>query len=132
MSGLTIGEVARRAGVRTSTLRYYEGAGLLRPAERVNGRRRYDESVFGRLAAVRLARDAGFTIGEIRTLFGSVEEGAHVPEAWRAMAGRKLAEVDALIERAMGMRRILQEGIDCGCVSFEECGRLYEAKLAAG
>ena len=49
---LTIGEVARRAGVRTSTIRYYEEAGLLPEPERVGGKRRYEEGILRRLALI--------------------------------------------------------------------------------
>jgi len=52
---LTIGDVARRAGVRTSALRYYEAAGVLHPMRRTHGRRMYDEGVFESLALIRLA-----------------------------------------------------------------------------
>ncbi len=65
---LTIGEVARRAGVRTSALRYYEEVGVLPPPERKSGQRRYDETVLARLAVVRLAQELGFTVAEIRAL----------------------------------------------------------------
>lgn len=65
---LTIGEVARRAGVRASTIRYYEEAGLLEEPERVGGKRRYNEEVLRRLALIGGAKRAGFTLGEVRTL----------------------------------------------------------------
>ena len=66
---LAIGEVAQRAGVRPSTIRYYESIGLLPPPARVNGRRRYDAAVLERLRIVRTAQEVGFTLDEIRDLF---------------------------------------------------------------
>ena len=72
MGSMSIGEVAQRAGVRPSTLRYYESIGVLPTPERENGRRRYDGEVLrkalDRLAVVRVAQQAGFTISEIRML----------------------------------------------------------------
>ena len=70
---LTIGEVARRAGVRASAIRYYEEAGLLPAPERVGGKRRYDEGILRRLAIIGGAKRAGFTLREIRgtTLAGA-------------------------------------------------------------
>src|SRR5207253_932666 len=65
---LTIGEVAARAGVRTSTLRYYEDEGLLRPARRIGGQRRYDAGAIEALTVVRFCRTLGFSLTEIRTL----------------------------------------------------------------
>ena len=126
---MTIGEVAATAGVRTSTLRYYESAGLLPAPERVNGRRRYGEEVFRRLTAIKVAREAGFTISEVRTLLGGVEEGEPISARWREMARRKLRDVEALIERAQGMKRLLEEGLNCGCVSFDDCGLLQRSAV---
>lgn len=124
---MTIGEVAERADLAASTLRYYESAGLLPAPERVNGRRRYREDVFRRLTAIKVAREAGFTISEVRTLLGSVEEGEPISVRWREMARQKLRDVEALIERAQGMKRLLEEGLECGCVSFDDCGLLQRA-----
>jgi MerR family redox-sensitive transcriptional activator SoxR len=121
MDELAIGDVAARAELAASTLRYYESAGLLPPPARSNGRRRYGEDVFRRLTAIKVAREAGFTISEVRTLLGGVEEGEPISARWREMARRKLGDVEALIERAQGMKRLLEEGLECGCVSFDDC-----------
>src|ERR671921_206234 len=61
---LSIGEVARRAGLATSAIRYYERAGVLPPAERVGGRRRYGPEAVRRLAVIGIAQQAGFTLAE--------------------------------------------------------------------
>ena len=86
----TIGEVARRAGVRPSKLRYYEGIGMLPSPERANGRRRYDaevlREVLDRLAIVRVAQQAGFTISEVRTLLDGFSEDTPPSERWRVLA----------------------------------------------
>ena len=66
MEEMAIGEVARRAGVRASALRYYESIGILPAPRRVNGRRRYDGEVLELLTVVRVAQQAGFTAAEIR------------------------------------------------------------------
>jgi len=124
---LSIGEVADVAGLATSALRYYERVGLLPKATRVNGRRVYEESVLRRLTAIRVAREAGFTISEAKALLGNVDEETPVSERWRTMAERKLADVEALIERAQGMKRLLEEGLACGCVSFDDCGIMRRA-----
>ena len=68
MSRLTISEVARQVGLKSSAIRYYEQLGILPPAERVSGQRRYDRTVLYRLAVVQRARQAGFSLDEIRTL----------------------------------------------------------------
>jgi MerR family transcriptional regulator, redox-sensitive transcriptional activator SoxR len=121
MGGMSIGEVAQRARVRPSALRYYEGVGLLPRPERENGRRRYDGEVLDRLAVVRVAQQAGFTISEIRTLLDGFSEDIPPSERWRVLAREKLTEVDALIERALGMKVLLERGLRCECLSLEDC-----------
>ena len=121
MGGMSLGEVAQRARVRPSALRYYEGVGLLPPPERENGRRRYDGEVLDRLAVVRVAQQAGFTISEIRTLLDGFSEDIPPSERWRVLAREKLTEVDALIERALGMKDLLERGLRCECLSLEDC-----------
>ena len=123
--GATIGEVARRAGVRPSALRYYERIGVLPPPGRENGRRRYDEEVLrevlDRLAIVRVAQQAGFTIAEIRTLLDGFSEDIPPSERWRVLAREKLPEVEALIGRAQGMKSLLERGLECECLRLEDC-----------
>ena len=122
---LSIGEVASRAGVRPSALRYYEGVGLLPPPRRANGRRRYDGEVLrealDRLAVVRVAQQAGFTISEIKTLLDGFSEDTPPSERWRVLAQDKLPEVEALVERALGMKRLLERGLQCECLRLEDC-----------
>src|SRR5918998_3515716 len=122
---MSIGEVAQRAGVRPSTLRYYERVELLPPPERENGRRCYDgevlREVLDRLAVVRVAQQAGFTISEIGTLLDGFSEDTPPSERWRLLAEEKLPEVEALVERALGMKHLLERGMRCECLRFEDC-----------
>ena len=125
MESMSIGEVARSAGVRPSALRYYEGVGLLPLPERANGRRRYDgellREVLDRLAVVRVAKQAGFTISEIRTLLDGFSEDTPPSERWRILAREKLPEVEALVERSLSMKDLLERGLRCECLRLEEC-----------
>jgi MerR family redox-sensitive transcriptional activator SoxR len=125
VESMSIGEVARSVGVRPSALRYYESVGLLPAPERINGRRRYDgevlREVLDRLAVVRLAQQAGFTISEIRTLLNGFSENTPPSERWRLLAEEKLPEVDALIERALSMKDLLERGLRCECLRLEDC-----------
>src|SRR3954452_9755167 len=116
---MRIGEVARRAGVRVSLLRYYEDIGLLPTAERVSGQRRYDESILRRLAVIDVARRAGLSLIEVRELIEHgrppglsridthelLEHGSRpLGEPLRALAERRLPEIGALIDRAQRVR----------------------------
>src|SRR5437868_355144 len=100
MKELSIGEVAREAGLSASALRYYERAGLLPAPPRRSRQRRYTEAVFGRISLIRLALEAGFTIGETRLFLSGFSEQTPPAARWRALAARKLEEVNALMDRA--------------------------------
>jgi MerR family redox-sensitive transcriptional activator SoxR len=121
MENLTIGMVAKLAGVRPSAIRYYESVGVLTPARRVRGQRRYAVDVLTHLAVIRAAQDLGFTVAEIRELFAGFPDDTTSSERWHSLARRKMAELDALIARAEGMRGVLRESLRCGCVTFADC-----------
>lgn len=124
---MRIGEVARRAGVRVSLIRYYEEVGLLPEPDRVSGQRRYDESVLRRLTVIDVAQRAGLALGEIREL---VEHGNDpLSDRMRELADRRLPEIDALIERARQVRRWLQAAQACECEGIDDC-RLFDAAAA--
>ena len=118
---LTIGEVARQAGLHTSAIRYYEDIGVLPRPERTHGHRRYTSRVFQQLAFIQLARDAGFTMAEIQTLVSGFDETAPLGVRWRTLAEQKMTELDVLISKAQGMKRVLEEGIRCQCLNLDEC-----------
>src|SRR5947209_6235536 len=120
MSMLTISEVARRAGLRTSTIRYYEQIGILLPAQRVSGQRRYDGAVLRRLAVIQHARQTGFTLDEIRELFFGFNKDAPPSERWQELSSRKLAELDEEIERIKTMQGLLQRIQNCQCDALDE------------
>lgn len=106
---LTIGELARRTGVATSALRYYEELGLLPAPPRVSGQRRYPESAVAVVAAIRLHSDAGFTLAEQQSMMMPADGAAD----WRELAQRKLAELDERIARAQAARDAISHGLRC-------------------
>lgn len=126
---LRIGEVARRAGLRKSAIRYYEEIGLLEPAERISGQRIYDGSVLRRLAVIDVSQRAGLSLDEIRELIEAGSEPAS--ERLRAIAARKLPQVEALIARAEAMRAWLRTAEGCGCQTIDECALFDDGRLAS-
>lgn len=121
---LPIGEVAAQAGIPTSTIRYYEKQGVLPPAERVNGRRRYDSDMATYLAVIDLAKQAGFSLEEIKTLLHGFSDDTPPSKRWKALAGSKLAEIDQRMEQLAAMKLLLQEGLDCECLRLDDCAVL--------
>jgi MerR family transcriptional regulator, redox-sensitive transcriptional activator SoxR len=125
---LAIGEVAARAGMSSSRIRYYEARGLLSEPERAAGKRRYTEEVFRRLAIIDAAQRVGFSLEEIRDLLGSRDQPAH--ERLRQLAVLKLPELDDLIARATSVRRVLKMCSKCSCDSIDVCRMFDEGVLA--
>jgi MerR family redox-sensitive transcriptional activator SoxR len=120
---LPIGEVAQRAGIAGSAIRYYERAGLIPRADRRGGKRVYDEDVLDRLALIGVAKAAGFRISEIQMLLRGFGRRTPPGPRWRALAERKLEELEARAAEVERMKRVLDVVTRCRCPSFEECSR---------
>lgn len=120
-ASLSIGEIARRAGVNASAIRFYERKGLIPESERTGGRRRFDEDAVRRLGFIAIAKRAGLSLDEIRALLSSIDRGAPASEQLQALATRKLPEIEALIERAQGIRGWLTAASHCDCETLESC-----------
>ena len=115
---LTIGELARRAGVATSSLRYWEELGVLPPAARVSGQRRYPESAVGLVGILLLLRDVGFSLAEQKALMASRSVAL---DGWQRLARRKLAELDDQIAKAQTAREAIGHALRCPHEDFLEC-----------
>ena len=132
MPGMSIGEVARKMGLRPSAIRYYEKLGLIAKAPRAGGRRQYDDRVIERLAMVRFAKHVGFSVAETKVLLGGVE-GRPPTERWRKLAAEKVAQVDEFVSRAGSIRKLLSETLDFQCPKLVERGRaLLSVKAGPG
>jgi MerR family redox-sensitive transcriptional activator SoxR len=122
---LTIGEVARRAGLNTSAIRYYERVGVLPQPERSSGQRRYGAETIERLRVIDVAKHAGFSLDEARLLLATTDGDDPAYAQLRELALRKLPEIDALIGRAQAMRDWLGAASHCTCETLDVCA-LFE------
>jgi DNA-binding transcriptional MerR regulator len=113
-----IGDLARRTGVATSALRYYERVGLLPPAERAGQRRHYPPSVAERVALIRLYQDAGFTLEEIGRMLAARSQGRR---GWGDLAERKIAELDARIADAQQAKTLIKHALECPHGDLLDC-----------
>jgi len=127
---MTIGEVARRAGLQASAIRYYEKIGLLPKTQRVGGQRRYETGVLNYLEVIDVAKRAGFRMGEIRHLFHGFGKGTPAFRRWQTLAQRKITEMDELIARAKKMKRLLENADRCKCLDLEDCGKVFTREKA--
>ncbi len=126
MDTLLIGEVAQKAGIPASTIRYYESIGLLPAPERVSGQRRYHPNVFQKLGVIHMARQAGFSVAEIQTLLHDFPENTPPSTRWQTLASKKLIEIDAIIEHAKAMKGLLAQALRCQCDDLDECVQITE------
>lgn len=112
---MLIGELARRSGATTRTLRYYESHGLLRAKRCANGYRDYDESELRMVAEIRGLLATGFGLPDIRPFVECLRAGnasGDVCPDSRAVLRRKLAEVDACIDQLVAVRQKLQTQLE--------------------
>jgi MerR family redox-sensitive transcriptional activator SoxR len=121
---LTISQVARQVGLQPSAIRYYEQIGILPPAQRISGQRRYDTTVVYRLAVIQRARLTGFTLDEVQQLFFGFGNVTRASERWQRLSKRKLAELDGLMDGIKTMRGLLRKMMrNCRCDTLEQCGK---------
>jgi len=96
----------------------------LPPAVRISGQRRYDRSALYRLAVVQRARQAGFSLNEIRVLFFGFQDSTRAEARWRKLADRKLAELDTIADQIKSLQDLLNRmKAKCHCKTLEICGK---------
>jgi MerR family redox-sensitive transcriptional activator SoxR len=132
MATITIGEVARRAGLQASAIRYYEKIGLLPKTQRIGGQRHYETGVLNYLEVIDVAKRAGFRIDEIKQLFNGFGKGTPAFRRWQLLAQRKITEMDDLIARARKMKRPLEKADRCKCLDLEDCGKAFLGEALNG
>jgi DNA-binding transcriptional MerR regulator len=119
---LTIGELARRTGVTTSALRYYDELGLVRPSRPVSGHRRYAVDAVAAVGVVRYLQDVGFTLAETKRLIASRKRS---PVAWRALAGRKSEELRHRIAKKKAAREAIEHSLVCPKDDILDCPNFW-------
>jgi DNA-binding transcriptional MerR regulator len=128
MRCLDIADVTRHSGLPASTLRYYEEKGLIASTGRRGLRRQYDSEVLQRLALIALGREAGFSLDEIRAMFGA--DG--LPAIDRAKLDAKADELDRTIRRLSAVRDGLRHAAVCPAPSHMECATFQKLLRVAG
>jgi MerR family redox-sensitive transcriptional activator SoxR len=129
---LAIGEVAERAGVSVSALRFYEDQGIVRSVRSAGGQRRYARSELRRVAFIKAAQRVGLSLDEIRAALATLPDArTPTPRDWRRLSSAwrgRLDEQIALLER---LRDDLSSCIGCGCLSFGTCALYNPDDIAA-
>jgi MerR family redox-sensitive transcriptional activator SoxR len=129
---LTIGEVAERANVAPSALRFYEREGLITSVRSPGGQRRYQREVLRRIAFVRAAQRVGLSLDEVKQALGALPDNRtptnndwhRLSRSWRPLLDRRIAEL-------VRVRDKLDTCIGCGCLSLRVCHLLNPNDMAA-
>ncbi|WP_224241782.1 redox-sensitive transcriptional activator SoxR [Hyalangium gracile] len=119
---LTIGEFARRTGVATSALRFYEERGLIRSERTASGHRRFSRPMIRRVAFIVFAQRVGLSLEEIGQELSKLPadevpnraDWARLSQTWKARIDERIAELERL-------KSGLTECIGCGCLSLDRC-----------
>ena len=119
---LSVGEMAKRAGVAVSTLHFYEAEGLIKSWRNQGNQRRYAREVLRRVAVIRVAQKAGISLAGIREALQALpNERTPTAEDWSRLSARWRADLDQRIRRLTGLRDQLDGCIGCGCLSMGVC-----------
>ena len=119
---LSVGEVARRAGVPVSTLHFYEAQGLIESRRTQGNQRRYVRSVLRLIAIIRVAQRAGVPLARIRARLDRLPRDRPVTTAdWSMLSADWRAELDERIKLLSRLRDQMDSCIGCGCLSISEC-----------
>jgi MerR family redox-sensitive transcriptional activator SoxR len=121
-SVLTIGEIARRSGVASSALRFYEERGLIASERARSGHRRYPRAVLRRVAFILFAQKIGLSLDEIAEELAKLP-GDRIPTRgdWARLSGAWTKRIDARIAELERLRSGLTACIGCGCLSIDRC-----------
>jgi MerR family redox-sensitive transcriptional activator SoxR len=121
-SRLSIGELARRAGVATSALRYYEQLGLIVSERTAGGQRRYARVMLRRIAFIRAAQRVGLSLDEVHAALARLPvDRAPTKSDWNTVSRTWLARIDARIAELEALRDRLTGCVGCGCLSLRTC-----------
>jgi MerR family copper efflux transcriptional regulator len=111
---MTIGDVAKASGVPAKTIRYYEDAGLISPADRAaNGYRVYDERALQLLRFVKRARDLGFSMADVGELLALWQDQSRQSADVRGVAERHLDAIERKMAELDSLRRVLRDLVQC-------------------
>ncbi|GAA0946955.1 MerR family transcriptional regulator [Pseudonocardia zijingensis] len=113
---MAIGELAERFGLATHVLRHWEAVGLLTPARRVNGRRRYGRDALARVVFIQQFKELGFGLEQIRAMLTTTD-----PAARKQVLAQHDAELERRIEAATAARELIGHGLRCPAPDFVEC-----------
>jgi len=132
-AALSVGQVAKRCGVKVSTLHFYEDKGLIHSSRNAGNQRRYRKDVLRRVSLIKAAQKMGITLEEVRQALEKLPDNRTPNQKdWQKLASAWKKELNVRIAYLEKMRDYMTGCIGCGCLSMTRCP-IYNAddKLAA-
>lgn len=118
----TIGEAAKRCGVATSTLRFYESKGLIRSIRTHGNQRRYHSATLRTISVIRAAQKVGVSLEEIHHALSTLPEGrTPTKRDWERLSKNWATTLEQKIQEMQRLRDNLDTCIGCGCLSLKSC-----------
>ncbi len=119
---LTIGELASRAGIATSAIRFYESNGLITAERNASGHRRFRADALRRVSFIKVAQRVGLSLEEIGEALAGLPDSrtpthrdwAELARGWRPLIDERIALLEAMRDKLDGC-------IGCGCLSLDSC-----------
>lgn len=122
MSEISVGQLARRAGVSVATLHFYEQKGLIYSHRNAGNQRRYNRRMLRRVAVIKTAQRLGFSLKEIAEMFRELGEQQDITkDNWQQLSVRWRQALTERIEAMQRLRDELNTCIGCGCLSMDNC-----------
>ncbi len=122
MASLSVGQVAKRAGIKVSALHFYEQKGLIYSSRNSGNQRRYKKEVLRRLSVIKAAQKVGVNLENIKTAFSTLPNNrTPTTKDWEKLASRWKSELQNRIDYLENLKNSLTGCIGCGCLSMKNC-----------
>jgi MerR family redox-sensitive transcriptional activator SoxR len=122
VEALSVGVLAKRAGVAVSTLHFYEEKGLIHSSRTAGNQRRYKKETLRRVAVIKTAQKLGISLNDIERAFASLpDERTPTQKDWERLSKVWQNDLDERIEILGRLRQRLSGCIGCGCLSMKSC-----------
>lgn len=118
----SVGKIAKRCGVKVSTLHFYEQKGLIRSWRNAGNQRRYKADVLRRIAVIKAAQKIGISLESIKKALATLPDNRTPSvEDWQNLSSNWQQELNQKIEYMQRLRDSLTGCIGCGCLSMKKC-----------
>ncbi len=125
---ISVGEVAKRAGIAVSAVHYYEQKGLIHSWRNAGNQRRFERSVLRRIAVIKAAQEVGLTLEQIEQALSVLpKHQAPNRQQWQALASEWQSMLDHRIAQLQALKNDIAGCIGCGCLSLDSCA-IYNPK----